>query len=150
MGQNRMKNKIISELREDSRRTLTGISEKTKIPITTLYSNIKKLEKDNIIKRYTALVNFSKLGYSSAAFIAIKIDRDDRERFKEFIRSNDSVNSAYEIDTGYDFLIETIHKDQTELKLFLEQITGSFKITEKRIYLIINTIKKEEFKPGGQ
>ena len=142
-----MKNMIISELREDSRRTLTGISEKIKIPITTLYSNIKRLEKDSIIKKYTALVNFSRLGYSSAASIAIKIDKDERDKFREYVKSEISINSAYEIDTGYDFLIETIHKDQTELKLFLEQITESFKITEKRIYLMINTIKKEEFKP---
>jgi len=144
-----MKHKIISELREDSRRTLTGMSEKTHIPITTIYTNIKRLEKDNIIKKYTALVNFSKLGYSSAASVAIKIDRKDRERFKEFVNGNTSVNSAYEIDTGYDFLIEVIHKDQTEFKLFLENISNLFSITEKRVYLMINTIRKEEFKPMG-
>ena len=142
-----MKNKIISELREDSRMTLTDISEKTHIPITTIYTNMRKLEKDDIIKRYATLINFSKLGYSSAASIAIKIDKQDREKFKDFIRTNQSVNSAYEIDTGYDFLIEVVHKDQTELKLFLENISSSFNIIEKRVYLMINTLRKEEFKP---
>jgi Lrp/AsnC family leucine-responsive transcriptional regulator len=140
-----MKEKIISELRKNSRQTLTDMSLKTGIPVTTLFSNIKRLEKDEIIKKNTCLVDFHKLGYTTAVSIALKIEKEDRERFKNFILSEHSVNSAYEINSGFDFMFELIHKDHSELKHFIEKMEENFKIKEKHVYHFISTLRKEDF-----
>jgi Lrp/AsnC family leucine-responsive transcriptional regulator len=140
-----MKNKIISELRKNSRQTLTDISAKIKIPVTTLHMNIKRMESDKIIKKHTTLVDFSKFGYNSASSIIFKIERGDRQRFRDFALSNPSVNSAYEVDSGYDFMLEVIHKDQNELKLFLESVDDLFSIKEMKVFYLIKTLRKEEF-----
>lgn len=101
------------------------------------------MEDEKIIRKYATLVDFKKLGFDAFSHIAIKVHKGDRENLFNFIKEHPEINSAYEINSGYDFLLETIHKNQTELKRFVEMLTEKFEITHYDIYYMINTIKKE-------
>lgn len=136
---------ILSHLRENARASLTQMSNKTGIPISSLAVKIKRMENIKIIRKYATLLDFRKLGFDTFSHIALKVHKEDREELLKFVNEHPEINSAYEIDSGYDFLIETIHKNHTELKKFLEKLTEKFQITHYDLYYVISTIKKESF-----
>ncbi|MBW3020112.1 Lrp/AsnC family transcriptional regulator [Candidatus Woesearchaeota archaeon] len=137
--------KIISHLRSDARMSLTNLSRKTSIPVTTIFDRIKVQQKENVIKKFTSLLNFNELGYTTRANIALRVDREDKEKLREHLVKNENVNSVSRINNGYDFMIEGIFKQMVDLEDFLDKLEQRFKILDKKSFFIIEDLKKEEF-----
>ena len=136
--------KFLTHLRNNARETLTMISKKTGIPISTLYDRLKIHEK-NLITKHTALIDFAKLGYLCRAHIAIKVTIDEREAIKEYLMKQNCVNSLYKINNGYDYLIEGVFLHVKEMEDFLERFEQKYKVMEKNVHYIIEDIKRESF-----
>lgn len=135
---------VLSHLRNDSRETLTKMSRKTSIPVSTLFDRIR-MHENSIIKRYTAILDFTQLGYNSRAKIIIKVKREEREDVENYLQKHENINSLYKINNGYDFLVEGIFKHIKEVEDFMEQLEIKFKIKSSQVYYIIEDIKREEF-----
>ncbi len=134
---------IITHLRKDGRASLTDLSRKTNIPVSTIFDRIKN--NNDFIKRHTALIDFAKLGYNTRANILIKVDREKREEVKEYLLGNLNVNSVYKINSNHDFMIDAVFRDIKEMEEFQEHMDEKFKIKNKIVYYIIDELKKEEF-----
>ena len=135
---------IMSRLRTDARESLTRMSRKTSIPVTTIHKKVKGFEK-NLIKKYVALLDFTNIGYNTRAMIVLRAKKELKDNLKEFLLDNRSVNSVYKINNGFDFMIEVIFKEIGEVEFFVEQIENDFKVDKKEIYYIINEINRESF-----
>lgn len=135
---------ILSRLRRNSRETLTEMSRKTGIPISTIFDRLKT-KNNGLIKSFTAIVDFEKLGYSTRANIILKLKREQRAEFVEKLRNHQNVNSVIKINNGFDFLLDVIFRNVKELEDFMEQLECTFKITQKQVYYIIEELRKEAF-----
>ena len=62
---------LVKQLRLDSRKSLTNISRKTKIPISTLYDRLK-FHEGGLIKKHTSILNFDLLGFKSRVQLLLK------------------------------------------------------------------------------
>ncbi len=138
---------LISLLRENARESLTSMSKKTGIPISTLFDRLKLNEK-SIIKRHVSLINFEKLGYGTTATILIKARSATKEKLLSYLKVHPNVNSVYRINNGYDFLIEVVFKNIRELQNFIDYLETEFKISGKKVNFIIEEVKKERFMTG--
>jgi len=132
---------IIRFLRKDARITLADISRKTGIPISTVFDKLGKFE-DNLIDRHVSLLNFPKLGYALKVNYIIKCK--DKEKLKEFLCINKSINNLYRINNGSDFFAEAIFKDMNEMEEFSEKL-DEFGIEKKDRFHVIEELKKESF-----
>ncbi|MBM3199331.1 Lrp/AsnC family transcriptional regulator [Candidatus Woesearchaeota archaeon] len=135
---------IISSLRQNAREKLTEMSKRTRIPVSTIFDRIK-LHENGLIKKHTALIDFSKLGYNTRANIILKVGKGDREGVKDFLMKHGSINSAFKINNGYDFLIEAVFTNIKEVEDFLEVLDEKFGVKSKQVFYIIDDLKKEEF-----
>ena len=135
---------ILTQLRNNSRETLTKISKNTGVPISTIFDKIKCYQ-GNLIKKHTSLIDFSKLGFNARANIMVKVNRDKREEAKNFLLNHLNINSIYKISNGFDFLIEGIFKNVKDVEDFIDSLNGKFKLEQTQVYYIIEDIKKEEF-----
>ncbi|MDP2909031.1 MAG: Lrp/AsnC family transcriptional regulator [Nanoarchaeota archaeon] len=135
---------IISSLRQNAREKLTEISKKTRIPVSTIFDRIK-MHEGSIIRKHTALVDFGKLGYNTRANIILKISKGDREAMREFLMKHNSINSAFKINNGYDFLIEAVFANIKEVEDFTDLLEEKFSIKAKQVFYIIDELKKEDF-----
>lgn len=133
---------LLSHLRENSREKLTTISKKTNIPISTLFDQLKILQEE-IITRNTVLIDFSKLGYHTRAQVILKASPEQKEKLKQHLLLHPQVNTVYKVNSGYDFIIETVHKNIKELDHFLEQLHLQFKVEERQIHYLIDELKRE-------
>jgi DNA-binding Lrp family transcriptional regulator len=136
--------KILSYLRNDARMPLTKMSKKTAIPVSTLFDRLKANE-EKVIVKHTCLLDFTKLGYNSRANITLKVDKEDKDKLKEYLVRHHSVNSVYKINNGYDFMIEGIFRQIKDMELFLDDLDNRFKITDKKAFFIIEDLKRESF-----
>ena len=83
--------KIVSYLRQNARMSLTQMSKKTQIPISTIFDRLK-MNEDGLIVKHTCLLDFAKLGYNFRANLTMKVDREDKEALREFLMRSQSVN----------------------------------------------------------
>src|SRR5574341_1739180 len=134
---------ILSELRKDSRKSLTDISRKTKIPVSTIFDQIRTYQ-GKIISKFTTIINFSLFGFNTRANIILKVEKSSRERLRNFLVKHSRVNSLYRINNGFDFMVECLFYDVKELEDFIRELEDYNTITIK-VYYIIDDIKREAF-----
>lgn len=135
---------FIKNLRKNSRSTLTQISRKIHIPISTLYDRLKNHEKDFITK-YTALIDFSKIGYTTKAQIFLKVPIENRIRLESFLNEHQNVNSVYLLNNKYDFLVEGIFENNQLAREFTDYLSTEFNLLDNEIIFIAKDIVKEGF-----
>lgn len=135
---------ILTHLRKNGRETLTKLSKKTGIPISTIHDMLRS-KYDEVIEKHTTLVNFSKLGFGNRAYIILRVNKSERSEILEFLLRQEFVNSLYKINNGYDFLVEGIFRGIRDLEFFTERLDEKFDIREVKIYHILDDIKREEF-----
>lgn len=67
--------KIINSLMQNSRESTTGISKKLNISNVATQQRITKLQDSDLIKQYSAIVNYKKLGYKTIAYLGIFLEK---------------------------------------------------------------------------
>ena len=132
---------LIKEFRKNSRQSLTRISKKTKIPISTIYDKLKAYEKDLIIK-HTALIDFKQLGFDIR--VRLLLAAKQRDTLKNYLLFHDRVNSVMRINNGFDYEIEALFRNMSEFRKFLEDIE-QFGILELKEYFILDDVLREGF-----
>ncbi len=135
---------VVSCLRQNARETLTHMSRRIHLPISTIYDRLKNQENDLIVK-HTSLLDFAKLGFTTRVTVAFRVERAGRNPLELFLSNHPCVNSLYKINNGYDFLVDGIFRHLKDLQYFIESIEDRFPILEKQLYYIVDDIKRENF-----
>ena len=76
--------RILSELRQDGRLTVTELAEKIGLSSSPCWTRLKRLENLNVIEGYTANINPKAIGINELFFIEITLERHDDEILNEF------------------------------------------------------------------
>jgi DNA-binding Lrp family transcriptional regulator len=71
--ENKIKEKILSILLIDSRKSFRTIAKELKISTTTVSKIVKEFEKDGTIQGYTTLIDWRKLGYDSTLCLQVSV-----------------------------------------------------------------------------
>ncbi len=139
------RNQIITNaLKENSRESLTNISRKINIPVSTLYDRMKILESNKTI-RNTTLIDFNQFGLKTRAFFLVKVKHTDKKRLRELIEKKTFVNGFFVLNNNFDFLIEAIFTDFKYLNDFQDELLD-FKNIKVEMAFVVEDIKREAFK----
>ncbi|HEX9908667.1 MAG TPA: Lrp/AsnC family transcriptional regulator [Thermoplasmata archaeon] len=65
---------ILEELMKDSRKTTKAIARELGIPRATVHDRIVKMEAKKVIRKYTAVPDFSQLGLGVTAFVLVQFE----------------------------------------------------------------------------
>ena len=134
---------LMSYLRNNSRENLTRISRMTSIPVSTIFDRIHEFERC-LVKKHTTLLDFKKIGFDVKLDILVKLPKEKRDEFQDFLMKNYNVNSLFRINNGYDFLIEAIFRDMSEANKFSEDL-DRFSVQDKQELFVLEDIKREGF-----
>ena len=135
---------VLSHLRNNARMSLVELSKKMDVPVSTVYSWVNSYE-NNEVKKYTALLDFAKLGFHGRIYLAIKAaDAAKREELALYLKSHKCINSLFRINFGYHYLVEAVFKNIGEAESFITELEEKFGI-EKHVFNVIEELKKEEF-----
>ncbi len=134
---------ILSELRRNARESLTNMSKRTHIPVSTIFEKLRN--NNDLIRKHTTLLNFNRLGYNIVVNVLVKLRKDYRELLRKFLLSSVNVNSLYKVNNGYDFLFEGVFEDISKMECYMEHLEDKFKISGKMIFFMIEDLKRESF-----
>lgn len=135
---------MIPYLRQDARTTLTDLCRKTGIPISTAYERLKSLRKAGVLK-FTALLDFAQLGFTTRIVVAVKVDREARDEFEQYLLNHLQVNSVFRVNNGFSYLMDSVFKDMREAEDFIESMEANFKLRKKMVFYVIGDLKSEAF-----
>lgn len=138
---------IITNLRNNARESLTAISKRTRIPVSTIFDKLKE-RVNGVIKKPTILLDFQKLGYSTVSMLLLKVNKEHKEQLRNNLSKCFNVNTIYKINNGYDFIAEVVFKNMQEQEKFIEKLEENYDITEIKTFFIVEEVKKEEFFSG--
>ncbi len=79
--------KIVAELSRDAKVPYSRLAAECGVTRQTIASRVRRLEKEGVIKRYRAAIDYSRLGLKSFFILFLKLDVSDEPRMKEFIAS---------------------------------------------------------------
>lgn len=136
---------IVSHLRQDARITLTRMSRETRIPVSTIFDKIRVYKETGLIRKNTAIVSFERFGYNTKALIFFSAQREDKSKLAQILQNNPNVNSLLKINSGWDLMAEVIFPNYKEIEDFLETIEEQVTLKDKKVFYIIDELKKEEF-----
>lgn len=135
---------LLSHFRQNARESLTRISRRTHVPVSTIFDRLKQYEQKYIMK-HTTLLDFARMGFSVRANLLLRVGVDHRDLVKQFLIRHDHVNSLFKINNGFDFQAEVIFNNIKDLEEFIEAIERKYEILEKNVYFVIDDICREQF-----
>ena len=132
---------ILEVLKNHAKWTTHHISKKTLIPITTVHNRIKKLEAMGVIKGYTALLDYKKMGESISAFVLADVQSDNPcKRSNEILKEIENwkeVHESYTITGNHDIILRISVKDTEELEKFIERLDAIEGIEKAKTNIIL-------------
>ena len=137
--------KILDILQDDSSITNTELSEKLKLPATTVFDRVKKLEQKGIISKRVALVNPNKIGKGTIAIVAISLTAHNAKNVKKFWKEIENLNEVlecYHIAGAEDFMLKVVVNDMQSYEDFLlHKLTAIENIGKIHTSFVLSTVK---------
>jgi len=134
--------KILKNLMVDARISARQLALKLGMSTVTILSRIKKLEKDKVIKGYTALIDHEKLGYDLTAIIEI-IAKKDILDIEEKLSKIENVCGVYDITGNTDTVIVAKFKERNELSAFVKSLSSMVNVENTITHVVLNTAKED-------
>lgn len=121
--------KIISELSVDCTKSTYDIAKKVGVSSDTVRYRMKNLEKVNIIKNYTILLNISKLNFQWYTYtMGMKMfDTANEKKFEEYLRQNLNIIRSAKTLGGWDLIMYFAVESQREFHLMVKELKIHFK-----------------------
>ena len=142
MNLDKIDEKILKNLMVDGRLSARQLALKLGMSTVTILSRIKKLEKERIIKGYTALIDHEKLGYDLTAIIEI-IAQKNLVDIEEKLSKIDNVCGVYDITGNTDTIIVAKFKERNELSAFVKSLSSMPNIENTITHVVLNTAKED-------
>lgn len=137
---------IINELINSSKIPLRKLASRLQVSFVTVMNRIKKLEKEKIIEKYNAKINYEKLGYDTFVIIEIRISKGKLLELERKIASSQNVCAVYDTTGQYDAMILAKFKSTRLMDTFLKKLQTYDFVERTNTILVLNTIKEEQIK----
>lgn len=140
---------LLSHFRHNARESLTRISKKTNIPVSTIFDKLREYEQ-RMIEKHTSLLDFRKLGFDLKAHLLFKVEKERRDEFQRFLLAHPRVNSVFRINNGYDFMVEAVFVGLNDLDAFFEK-ASAHGVLQRQEYFVLKDVLREGFlsyRPG--
>jgi Lrp/AsnC family transcriptional regulator, regulator for asnA, asnC and gidA len=124
--------KILNLLQKDGRIPFSQISTEAGVSEATVRYRVKNLEKEKIIKTYTALLDPVKVGFSTTGIMMVKLDPD---LFEQAAQQIGELTEAYHVfqNTGDFDIISVVHTRDlahlSDLRTKVQMIRGVRAVT---------------------
>ena len=127
--------KILSELTNDSSISIPKLSEKINVNSSVVYSRIKRLIKKKLIERFTIEINDKELGYGVKSLTGINMDSKQRDNVIQELFKIPGVREVSEVTGRFDILVT----------MYAENLGEMYRIVSDSIGKIQGVIGSESF-----
>jgi DNA-binding Lrp family transcriptional regulator len=137
--------KILTKLVSDARLSYRSIAEQIGVSPPTVLARVEKLERNKIIKSYSALLDHEKLGYDLTAIIEVTAIKNKVVEVEKVLSKYENVCAIYDITGLTDMIIVAKFRNRKELSNFVKKELSIPSVQRTNTHLVFITVK-EDFK----
>ena len=138
---------ILTELKKNSRNTTKNIGKIVKIPRITVHDRIKKMVDNGIIKSFTVIPDYKKIGLSSKVFIFVSFLHSANISQRELAKRIAKLPGIFEvhiISGEYDLLLKVRGESLEKIgKLVIDKLRGLNGVGQTLTCACFETVKEE-------
>jgi len=138
--------KIINELIDNAKTPLRKLASKLKISFVTVMNRIKRLEKEGVIQKYSAKIDYSKLGFEIPVIIEVRISKGKLFELEKKMASSPNIYAVYDTTGEFDATIIGRFRTTRAMDNFLKKIQTYDFVERTSTKLILNTIKENQIR----
>lgn len=135
--------KVLVEYLQDSRQSFREVARKIGISSGTVASRVKEMEDENIIKKYTTLLNYEKLGYELTAVTEITVSEGMMIEVGNKISEIDHTVGVYNVTGDSDILVIAKFKSRAKLSDFTKTVLKMDHVVRTKTHVVLNTLKED-------
>lgn len=137
--------KILNLLLKDGRISHTAIGKETDLSGPSVYARVQRMEREGIIKGYTALLAPEKVGRGLAAFVRVRTQTPgyDDALFERFIQEEEQIVECHDVDGDDCYILKVRTTSTQSLQKLLETIRSFPGITRTVTTIALETLKEE-------
>ena len=105
---NKLDLRILKQLQRDGRMSYTDLAREVGLTTTPCIDRVKRLEKEGVIRGYTADLAPEKLGAGLVVFVQIRLSRTAEDVFEEFAKAArvlDDIQECYLVSGNFDYCL---------------------------------------------
>lgn len=146
MDVDKLDEKILNTLLENSRQSYRQIAKKLKVSVATVMNRVKRLEDEKVIKQYSTLVDYEKLGYDVAVLIDVRISKGKLFEIERKIAIHPNVVAVYDHTGPFDALILAKFKTRRQMDQFVKHLQTYDFVERTETMLVLNILKEGQIK----
>lgn len=139
--------KILMLLQQNAKQNTKEIADKIGLTVSPTFERIKKLEQQNYIKRYVALLNEEMINKTIKVYCHITLATHSRElidNFKNSVAHLPEIMSCQHLSGNYDFLLKVAVSDMTQYQQFvLDKLSVIKGISNVQSSFVLEEIKND-------
>ncbi|MCD6592955.1 Lrp/AsnC family transcriptional regulator [Candidatus Bathyarchaeota archaeon] len=134
---------ILRMLQDDARISFKKIAEKIGVSEATIFVRVKKLRKNGVIKRFTAIVSPDLLGKNLTAFVLINTEPKNLEHVLDALSSMDDVYEVYDVTGTYYVIVKIRTENRKTLAEIIDKIGMIDGVTRTETAIVLKCVKEE-------
>lgn len=134
---------IVKRLLSDARVSYRKIAEEIGVSPPTVLARVEKLQRDGIIKSYSALLDHEKLGFDLTAIIEITVNKGKVVDIERQIAKFPNVCAVYDITGLTDMIVVAKFKNRRELSNFVKKDLALPFVDRTNTHVVLLTVKED-------
>jgi DNA-binding Lrp family transcriptional regulator len=133
--------RIVALLRENARRSFQDIGERVALSAPAVKRRVDRLERDGVIRGYSANVDPSALGWNTHAFVELFCEGSlSGAEVRDAVAEHPEVEGAYTIAGAPSAILHVRAADTGHLEEALERIRDAAGITRTQTQVVLSTL----------
>jgi len=135
--------KVLEEYLRDSRQSIREVARKVGVSSGTVASRLKEMEEAGIIRRYSAILDYEKLGYELTAITEITISNGKIIEVGEAIAKLSQATGVYNVTGDSDLMVVGKFRTRKELSDFTKKTLTIPHVLRTKTHLVLNILKED-------
>lgn len=138
--------KLINHLLDNGRDSYREIAKKMRLSPATVMKRVRALESKGVIKSYSAVLDYDKLGYDIHIIIDVRVARGKLHMVEKKIAKHQNVSAVYDNTGSFDATVIARFRTRAAMDKFLKHLQTFDFVERTETKLILSTIKKKNIK----
>ena len=134
---------VLTEVLRDSRQSYREIARRIDVSPGTVVSRVRDMEEKGVIKKFTANIDFEKLGYDLTVVTEVTVSNGMILEVGHEITKLKRAYAIYNVTGDSDVMVIAKFRNREELSDFTKNILKIPHVERTKTHLVLNTLKED-------
>jgi DNA-binding Lrp family transcriptional regulator len=135
--------RILNEYIADARLSCREVGKRIQASTATVLSRLRRMEGQGVIKGYSVILDYEKLGYTITAITEIVVSRGRLLEMEKEIARLPNALAVYDVTGDTDTIIISKFKNMDDLSLFTKKLLSMPYVERTNTHIVLTSVKED-------